>query len=210
MSLFNTHPLYLSLLSEYAAGALEREHRMMVAAHLSLSAQARAFIRRCEALSAAMIERECEPVSMRETALDSVLGKIDARMQARAERAAPRHPWPEDLPLPEVIQHYLLEQMREQQRADWQHEADGVDIFDVPTTCEQKRLRMTRLAPGYVREPQIRETHTEITLVLGGGMTEEQGSHAPGTLIIKEHTTINTVKACDQQGCVYIRLSEIE
>ena len=205
MTLFNTHPLYISLLSEYAAGVLEREHRMMVAAHLSLSAQARAFIRQCEALTAAMIERECAPVSMCESALDKVLSRIDER-HARAQ-SRPRHPWPQDLSLPEVIQHYLLEHMREQQR-EWEHECDGVDVFDVPTHCTHKRLRMTRLAPGYVREPQMRETHTEITLVLNGGLSEETGAHPTGTLIVREQRSVE-VKACEKNGCVYIRLSEI-
>ncbi len=202
--------LYLSLLAEYAAGCLPVEQRVIVSAHLSLQPQARGFIRQCESLSAALIQQHCPPVSMTANALEHVLDCIDQKAkQQRCTEEGKCAPWPEDLcSLPHAIEHYLLERLSQaRQTLQWHTDRPGIDRFDIPVTCKKSQMGMTKMAPGCdTARREVR--YSEITLVLNGGLGNEDEEYYTGALIIREREKpVPVVHACKKSGCVYIRLS---
>ena len=70
--------LYDILVMDYACGALDESLSLLMAAHLTLSPEARRRMAMLDCLGGALMDECCEPVAMLEHSLQSVLGRLDS------------------------------------------------------------------------------------------------------------------------------------
>ncbi|MBL4804090.1 MAG: cupin domain-containing protein [Alphaproteobacteria bacterium] len=187
---------YDALLFSYAAGNLDEAQSLAVATHLTFSEKARSIVRQCEDLGGALIEKECEPVSMCDQALHNVLSRIEKspHTEACAEKCAEKHQLGFDIPKP-------LEETIAGHSVKWTTLFPGMKAYDLPLNCKQSVARFMKADPGNV-SPHHHHGGTEITLVLDGAFSDEMGQYRRGDLIVADEECDHTPKACPERGCV--------
>lgn len=195
---------YTALLLQYAAGTLDLAQRLVVASHLSMSAQARAIVRQYEQVGAAIMEQCCDPVSMSARSLDRVMAMLEDRP------APPPKPEPQvrmlgDIPLPEclynALQQHALEQMR------WQKLCEGIESCELPIRTRRSYAHFVRFDPGAYAPPPRRPV-MQVTLVIKGAYSDETGTYQYGDLVITEcDEPPHRAHACNEQGCVNLTAS---
>ena len=186
------------LLTEYAAGTMDDGLALVVASYLSFCADARAHVTDCQILAGTMLETLCEPVTMREGSLQSVLARLDAPAPAKACRE--KMTLCDEIALPEPIAALLCgcdSQMK------WRGIGGGSRMAMLPKPCCGSQVMALDIAPGRAM-PRHEHTGIELTLVLRGAYNDEFGHYPAGTLAINEAGTIHTPIADARQGCVCV------
>lgn len=192
---------YDALLFSYAAGNLDEAQNLVVATHLTYSQKARHIVRQCEDLGGALIERECEPVSMCEQALNNVLNRIEHGQsnQSAIDSCCQKEALGFEIPQP-------LAQTVTGRSIKWKTLFPGMKAYDLPLHCKNSVARFMKAEPGHV-SPHHSHGGTEITLVLDGAFSDETGQYYRGDLIVTDETCDHTPKACPQMGCVCLVVS---
>lgn len=192
---------YETLLLGYAAGLLDQAQRLIVAAHMSISPEAREFVHDCEAVGGAMMERLCEPVSMKQNSLANVLSKLDSC------GGAPCPPKPH-YHLPRELEMFapLLESCGcNPCSPSWRGARPGIEIIDLPLQCRQSAAKFMKATPAaHLREQKRR---MQITLVLDGAFVDEYGSYRRGELVIIDEDMPCDPHACNSKGGVYMMVT---
>ncbi|KAA5604557.1 transcriptional regulator [Roseospira marina] len=186
-----------ALLLAYAAGHVGEGVSLLVATHLTYCPACRAAVAEAEAVGGALLE-EALPVSMNEGALAAVLDRLesgnDGILPARTAPTAhtphahtparpstpPRggHAHQATLDLPAPLRSYVgdLSGVR------WQWMAPGIRQVDVTQRPRGRdTAKILRIAPGRVL-PRHGHMGLELTLVLHGSFTDEQGRFTAGDL----------------------------
>ena len=179
-----------AVLMAYAAGALGEGLSLLVATHLSLCPDCREVVAEAEALGGALLdETDMAPISS--GAADALLARLDgdgaeppsvrSARQSDTRRRPPSSPARaygdgKDLPAP------LRDYVRDLSAARWQWVATGVrqlDLMQRPRGRDTARL--LKIAPGRVL-PHHGHGGLELTVVLQGSFTDEQGRFTRGDL----------------------------
>lgn len=196
-SLHHNQSNYEILLMEYAAGTLDMAQMLVVSAHLSLSPQARKIVRDCECVGGALIEKRCEPVPMSESSLDNVLSRLDHKAHAPQTDTRERR-LPEDFQMPFCIEDMITCRSR----LRWKSFYPGIDGFALPLECRKSKAHVFRFRPG-ISTPAHRHEGLEITLVLDGAISDEDGLYEQGSLLISDaEDKAHKPMASVDQGCV--------
>lgn len=186
---------YQSLLFGYAAGILDEAQTLIVAAHVALSPGVRHTLSVYEQLGGCLIEQECAPVAMCDTALDSVLARLDSRPPR--QRPPEGTIFGEELDLPDILAGYL----RGQQRAlRWQNPFPGFRMMELAMECRQSKASIIQAEPAY-KTPEHTHHGLEITLVLDGGYEDEKGHYNRGDIILRNDQFRRGPMACAKHGC---------
>ncbi len=185
-----------ALLCAYAAGQLDDAFSLIVSSHIALSERARAYIRHCEALGGVMMEENCAPVAMSNSALTAVLGRLGTAAPApvRETKAAKPHPV-----LPRVL--CACAPLKSCGTPHWRLLYPGVRVCPLPVGAGRTRAYLVKMAPG-VRVPAHDHKGPEITLVLEGGYSDETGTYRRGDLMIADAGLLHSPVADRQAGCV--------
>ncbi|MBB4265836.1 ChrR family anti-sigma-E factor [Roseospira visakhapatnamensis] len=174
-----------AVLFAYAAGGLGEGLSLLVAAHLSFCPSCRRSVAEAEAVGGVMME-EIAPVAVRPDSLDRVLANLDgAPVPNRAATPAPPRPTPASAarstdtpPLPSVLSAYV----GDLSGARWQWVAPGVRQLDLVHRAQGRdSAKLLRIAPGRVL-PHHGHAGLEMTVVLSGSFTDEQGRFTRGDL----------------------------
>ena len=192
---------YEALLLSYAIGALDQAQSLIVATHLALSPQARAFIRHCEAVGGALIEHDCAPVAMSSGALEHVLGCIGNPSQQKTHTHHIEETvlvFPEDLALPDLV---LRSIHCRPCKPAWRSPLPGLKSYDLPLACKQSKSRLVKLEPA-VQTPHHTHQGLEITLVLNGALSDDSGYYSAGDMLVSDEGIEHSQTACKKQGCV--------
>lgn len=190
--------LYDALLMEYACGALDETLSFLLAAHLTLSPEARQAVAVYECMGGVLIEDGCIPVNMNKTALHDVLAQLDC--EKAAQRCCPSQDMREPqagLPLPQPLCEFLERCGRP---VKWHNVLPGISLARLQRASEGLRMRLYRLRPG-ARLPRRAHTGTELTLVIDGVMLAGDVTHHRGTLIIRE-TSSAPVSRAGSEDCL--------
>ncbi len=205
------HENYEMLLLAYAAGALDTAQNFAVSVHMALSPPARIFVKKCEAIGGALIEKECKPVAMRSDALQCVLGKLDAPQQ-KPEDVRYRHVKVE-LP-PEIrIPVSLLETVSCRPcRPKWKRALiPGLNIFDLPLECQRSTVRFMKANPAAKMPHHLSSNHRhegiEIFLVLDGTYYDDTGKYQRGDMLVADEEQIHEGRVCRDNGAVTMVVS---
>ncbi len=195
---------YCALLVDYAAGTLDEAASLVVASHLTLSPKARRFVSECEELGGILVQECCEPISMMESSLQSVLDRIDEFADQQNSYMSDDTGFPESLPLPRPICRYLSH--RPGVPIKWNKSLPGMEIHDVMISKNRSRARLIRMAPGTTVAAHSHQG-AEMTLVLEGGYTDETGHYERGDLTVYETETHHRPVA-DGVGCLCLTVTQ--
>ena len=195
--------LYHSLLLDYAAGRLDEAKNLIVAAHVSMSRRAQLYMERYESLGGYVLEQECAPVSLCESALDTILGKIES-LSSEEPRPQPISLM-DGLDVPAPIQECLEAQRR---KASWKFLYPGFKTIKLDLDCENAHAGFLKVAPAR-KTPHHTHGGIEITLILDGAYEDEFGRYQRGDLIIKDEHHAHAPKSCAQDGCICLVVSDM-
>jgi putative transcriptional regulator len=185
-----------ALLAAYASGSLSPPLHVLVAGHLALSPQSRAFVRHLEAANAAALEETTpEPISDREGKLEAIFASADH------EPVAPE-PGPDDV-LPAALVHYLgtrLDGIR------WRTLLPGIREYKAERTARGEAVlywvRRGRSMPSHTHEG------TEYTLVLRGGFTDVTGHYRRGDIAIADQEIDHRPRSDRDEDCICYTVSD--
>ncbi|MFP4312993.1 MAG: ChrR family anti-sigma-E factor [Alphaproteobacteria bacterium] len=194
---------YSALIFAYASGCLNEAESLIVSSHVALSSRARNLLRSCEQMGGAILVEECQPVSMNEGALDSVLGRLGNVSDDSEEQKGLSLTIPEMEFLPDILQTTLCQKV---QQPRWKRIYSGFSSMEIVLDCTQSKARLMKIDPA-VKTPHHSHSSQEITLVLDGAFEDEQGRYHVGDLVIREENSLHAPVACAQMGCVCMVVS---
>jgi putative transcriptional regulator len=160
-----------TLLSAFTAGALDNGQHVAIATHLVACAHCRNFVRAIEGVGGTLLTN-LPPAPMANNALAAVQARLGQQPPARRDEGLS----PEletDIPgLPKFVRRY--------QFGRWTWVAPSIHVRPIvlPVPSET-RVFLLKSGPG---TRMLRHSHTgiEMTCVLSGGFSHEQGHYGPG------------------------------
>ena len=193
---------YESLLLRYAAGSLDMAQNLVVEAHLTFSPYARDFVSSCECMGGALMENECSDVRMRQNSLDKVLAQLDTPHPSTKPCCSDFECDTMNFQIPEP----LKAELSKNNHTGWSTAIPGFDTLDLKLACKKSSARFVKFAPGF-KTPHHKHQTTEITLILDGAFSDENGSYKQGDLIVTDETVEHAPTACRDLGCTCMVVS---
>lgn len=197
-----------SLLLAYAAGHLGEGLSLLVATHLTYCPACRALVNDAEAMGGALLD-EIEPVTMGNDALSALMGRLNEpetndhappQVTRRRPASSPARTVHGGIALPAPLHAYVSDLAQ----ARWQWVAPGVRQLDLMQRPKGRdTARMLRIAPGRVL-PHHGHGGTELTVVLHGSFTDEQGRFTAGDLAELDEETHHQPIADSGEDCICV------
>ena len=190
-----------ALLLDYATGALSRPLEILVETHLAMNEKSSQSMRMLMQLGGILLE-DCEPVSLSEGALETVMAQLGQAEKTGTESQTVIHSRSEWLPHP--IANYVPSA---ECKKSWRRAGIGITEADIDFGEGGGQAKIYRIAPG-TAVPIHTHTGAEITLVLTGGFTDETGSYGPGDISIQEAGGEHQPVADDDGECIVYAVNE--
>lgn len=194
-----------ALLLDYATGALSRPLEVMVETHIALNDKSAKKLDTLMKLGGILLE-ECEPVSLSEDALETVMAQIEAEangsMVAMNNNSKSHQPARNQLPRP--LADYIPDLDCPK---SWRKVGLGLSQHRVTFDSSEIEANIYRIAPG-VSVPVHSHEGTEFTLVLAGGFSDETGTYGPGDIAIQETGATHQPVADDDGECIVFAINE--
>jgi putative transcriptional regulator len=193
------------LLMNYATGSLTPQESLIVAAHITLNAEARRKVARFEAMGGRLM-CETEPAQVHDDCLTATLSRIEkTAAPAKEKRAACTAP---DLHIPDAV-YALISGFCMSDPRCWSEVTRGfarmnLRLCPAPT---RKRLQLVKLNPN-AAAPMHSHPGTEVTVVLQGGFHDQTGHYQTGDIVIINDPRIVHQPQADKDGCVCLILTE--
>jgi putative transcriptional regulator len=197
------------LLMNYAAGRLCPHDALIVAAHVALNAAARRRVAEFEALGGQLM---CsgKPAEVTRECLSRILDRIGQTPEKIPAPAPCDEKKAADLHIPAVV-YTLITSFCAQDDYGWAQISRGVTKIDLKPECARsnarKRLRLMRLAP-HEATPAHAHTGRELTLVLEGGFSDDDGHYSRGDIIIIDDPALVHQPTATSEGCVCLSVTE--
>ncbi len=196
---------YAHLLFDYASGALDEAQSILVASFITLSPAAREFVTQCESLGGALIQSCCEPVSMREGSLQTLLNRMKEEPDQDGSYPTESVSFPESLPLPMPISQYI--KFGSDQKLKWKKAFQGFKYYMLPLRSREHRVMLIKMDPG-ASVPPHNHNGTELTLVLEGSFSDGNGKYERGDLVVyDEHSKHHRPVADEKIGCLCLAVT---
>ncbi|MFE8071266.1 ChrR family anti-sigma-E factor [Marinobacteraceae bacterium S3BR75-40.1] len=191
-----------NLLTDYCAGSLSEPRAMCIRLHLKYCSRCRSQVDLLNSLGAVMLEGQSrshkEPAA--ETALkseadealfDSIMGRIE---QEGEEPPRPRR-------VDEDILHKVLKVSYSE--LPWKKQLGDVSVYDLTDRLgtDKDRVTLQKLLPGG-RAPQHTHRGDEMTIVLQGAFTDENGVFETGDFIILDKDHVHRPLALPGDDCI--------
>lgn len=193
---------YQDLLFEYAVGSLPPPLSLAVAAHLSYEPEAYDFVRRMEAVGGALLENEDIIEDIAESLLEVTLAKLDSNTGQRDFSTTNNTDQLFGKSLscfPLVLQNYIADLSKQ---TKWVTCSDAMEMMCLSESLEQATdIFLTRVKPGGVL-PDHKHDYTELTFVIDGAFSDENGQYREGSLAVCKEGSHHTPRACPEKGCV--------
>lgn len=175
----------------YAAGTLSVPESVVVATHLSLRPQTRAWTALAEAVGGAVLD-DVAPSDLDDDALDHALARLDAPETPTVAPGAGRR----DPSLPQPLSLFDL--------GPWRWIGPGVHVRDVLGPRDGDcRVILLRIAPG---QSAPRHTHSgvELTCVLQGAYATEDGVFSPGDFEEADPSITHQPRVVSTEPCLCV------
>lgn len=199
-----TQDRYHTLMMEYASGALDEAHSLLVAAHLSLSPQARGILNQYETVGGSLLQEFCAPVAMKSNALQAVLDKLEC-LTEECREAKREAKCKEMQSMPSCLQKYMD---ADQETLPWKDAPDGMRTIAVKTSCCKSKAELVKFSQGR-NSPVHTQMRENITLVLRGRFRDEHGVYTTGDLIITEANGPHELTAEDSNDVLYLAVTPV-
>lgn len=183
------------MLLAYATGTLPEAFNLIIASHVSLCDDCRAAVESYDAVGGAVMDQS-DCVEMSEYSLAHTLARIEtpSRAPATAKRQGT---------FPAPLQDYVggdLDAVR------WKSIGMGIKQAILPTSKEAS-ARLLRIAAGGTM-PDHSHRGTEMTLVLQGAFTDEDGRFGRGDIEVADGDVSHTPVADDDIDCICLTVTD--
>ena len=196
-----THHPGDDLLVAYAAGSLDEPVALVVATHLALCPQCRKAVSRYEEIGGALLEEQAAS-PMSDGSLERIMARLDeAAPETRIEPV--RASAPVDPRVPRPLRDYLgggLDQLA------WKAHR-GMDEAELLPEATGYRTRLMRIKAG-ARMPLHTHGGSELTLVLAGGFSDEQGHFLRGDVAVADADVKHQPVADPGEDCICLAVTD--
>ncbi|MCC1493007.1 ChrR family anti-sigma-E factor [Cognatishimia sp. F0-27] len=193
-----THHLTDELLLGYSAGTLPEAVNLIVATHVSLCDDCRAAVEAYDALGGATMDH-LETVDVSDACLDGALDLI-----RNGAWAAPDRPLvPQDSVLPQPLRDYVGGSIED---VKWRPVGMGVKQAILPTTSDASARLL--YIPAGTAVPDHSHGGMELTLVLKGAFSDEDGTFARGDIEVAHEDMHHTPVADISEDCICLAVTD--
>lgn len=191
------HHLTNALIQGFAAGTLPEAMNLVIAAHVSLCDSCRAAVEAHETLGGAVLAT-ADAAPMATDALDRALSSI----RAAAPEARPIRLPETDSPLPAPLSAYVasFDDVR------WRSLGLGVKQAILPTSPEATARLL--YIPAGTAVPDHSHNGLELTLVLQGAFSDEDGHYARGDIEIADPSVNHMPVADISEDCICLAVTD--
>lgn len=188
------HPEEWMLLA-HASGAASEPLSLLVATHLVFCPACRATVAALETVGGALLA-DAAPMALKPDALRSTLALLDDAPPAAAESAI-------EGDVPQPLRFYIGQEYRE---VRWRRMTKDISFRSL---LRRGRLHayMVKLAPGASAGTHSHHGN-ELTLVLAGGFSDEDGRYGPGDIMLATPDVMHTAVADDDGDCVTLAMKD--
>lgn len=188
---------YHSFLMDYASGALDEAHSLIIATHIALSPNARRIVHEYESVGGGLLHECCSPVAMTQNALQSVMDRLDCLAEDCAEECDGYDCAEADI-LPDCLQKYIAP---ENGALPWKKVYPGLKSIVLQTSCQKSKAEMMRLDHGAFTPEHTHEGY-ELTLILDGALHDCGQIYSRGDIIIHDDTVTHKPLVDKHLGCI--------
>ena len=191
-TMINHHP-DLRILSEYAAGTLSLAQSTCVAVHLHFCEHCQRQYQQLQQVGAAMFDK-LEPQQVEQSALDQVLARLDEEppLTYTHDSSAGGKP-----PLVQRLMEGDYEDL------EWKRINSALQISRLRTGDPDNEFALYHIKAGG-SIPKHTHRGTELTLVLEGSFSDEQGVYQQGDFIERDAADVHTPTAAQTTDCICI------
>ncbi|SBS29881.1 Anti-sigma-E factor ChrR [Marinomonas aquimarina] len=192
--MLSCHPT-LDILTEYSAASLPLAHALAVSVHLDQCSQCREQVRRLNMVGAEMLASHTETASQAHMAKlkSNVLAAItQAQPDAETEvREGMRY-------VPESLRRFIPKGFN---ALNWIHLTPSFKLATLSNEMGGVQIALSRVKPG-ARLPSHRHTGNEITVVLKGAFSDEDGLYREGDFICRDQSHKHQPRVTKDAECI--------
>lgn len=180
------------LLNEFSAGSLPLAQSVCVSLHLKYCAQCQRDHRRLQELGSAMFEN-LAPSQVDDSLLQSVMARLDEEPALTY-----REPGGKNDGYPGLVQRLMA---RDFDDLDWERVSSSLRISRLRTGDRENELSLYHIKAGG-NVPQHTHRGTELTLVIDGSFSDEEGIYHEGDFLLRDADHVHTPTAALTGDCV--------
>lgn len=204
------HHIPPELLLDYAGGSLDESWSLVVACHLTLCPHCRTELAAVEQVGGSMLEG-IAPQPMRSSGFAAVAGRLGEQDRAGQEAAPAGSPNARFSQgrrgggIPKPLHDYLRTGV---DRIAWRWSGAGLHSFALPVPkARGGMVSLLKIAPG-TGMPIHTHSGEEMTLVLSGGFTDENGAFERGDVEIADGSIEHRPVAMAGQPCICLAVTD--
>jgi len=185
----------LSMLNDYAAGALTGAFALPVSVHLEYCSKCRTQVRSLERVGAAMFEA-LEPSSVSDDALEKLFSRIDASLvaPARSDQVSAV-----DFPVPSALRDLIPSKGFEAMK--WRKVSKGLRASVLQYGDTGREVALHHIKAG-ARVTQHNHRGNEVTVVLMGSFSDKDGVYREGDFVMRGPGDVHCPTASQYDDCL--------
>lgn len=195
----NHHPSP-ELLASFAAGSLQLSYAMCVSAHLEHCPECQTNVQRLKSLGADMFTSQ-KPAPVADDFKDRIFDKLD---QPREEQVVEPEPVSVDSSVPRCLRKLVSEGY---DKLDWQSVAPAIKSASLCRDGDKTQVSMMKLMPG-AKVGHHSHMGEEITLVLEGSFSDEEGIYQKGDFILRDSNHKHKPVASKDGPCICLTVQD--
>ena len=201
--MINNHPT-ADMLTEYSTGALSLAPIISITTHLQFCDRCRESVASLNALGGALLG-ECEAAPISQQLLADTLDRLDAEPANVFEVEEPEQPFL-DPKLEDQLPAYLHKFVG-RKPLHWQSLSSSVSVAPISVGESNYELALHRLNAGG-RTPAHDHKGMELTVVLKGSFSDENGMYHEGDFLIRQPGDVHRPAATQNQACICLSVLE--
>lgn len=204
-----THHPDQNMLAEYAAGTLNFSTAVSVSAHLNYCEKCRETVRTLESIGGTLLEQmETDNISVDDDCFDTILSRIDQEVPTH-HKTLNKEPINDNTTnkqndLPHVIKQLIP---KADKYVKWKRLGLSLFTANLDKVEQQYDISLHRIQAG---SSVFEHDHNgeEITLVLKGSFSDEDGMYQQGDFIVKQPGDTHRPMAAKNEDCVCLVVQE--
>lgn len=196
-----THHPATDMLVDHATGALSPGLCVSVSAHLHFCESCRERNQALLSIGGEIVE-SAEPIELSTNALESVFARIDESQPEVEARSAEAHLAEDERGLPVLVKKLIPES-----GATWKFLSPALKISRL--TCGEDRYELAlHKIKGNGKTPVHDHKGLEVTVVLQGSFSDEDGVYTEGDFLVREPGQVHRPMATNSDQCICLSVSE--
>lgn len=199
--MINRHP-EPDLLVEYASGSLSIAPCISVTTHLQYCKQCSDSVKSLGEIGGELLTT-AEAIPVSDELLDSILERLESATEEDSSQEATRQCSDAiSLQLPEFVQRLLPDG-----ELDWRRLSPSLKVAPISVGEQAYELALHRIDAGG-KAPEHDHRGKEITVVLAGSFSDEDGVYQPGDFLVREPGSTHRPFAARNQECICLSVLE--